>query len=132
MKGEYGMGRARKVAGIMMIAGVAGFGAPGTATSTMHLRLTGSLPAKDTVLTVPPTRIVLWYSQKPQLRLSSVTLTGPRGKVALGELTMEARDSAPIVAEVEGAVPAGSYVIAWRTASSDGHPIRGTIPFTVR
>lgn len=98
----------------------------------MHLRLTGSQPARDTVLAAPPTQICLWYSQKPQLRLSSVTLTGPNGRVALGDLSMEARDSAPIVTKIEGAMPPGNYVVAWRTASSDGHPIRGTIPFSVR
>ncbi|MCA9764551.1 MAG: copper resistance protein CopC [Gemmatimonadetes bacterium] len=26
----------------------------------------------------------------------------------------------------------GDYTIAWRTASADGHVIRGTIPFSVR
>jgi methionine-rich copper-binding protein CopC len=114
------------------IAAIATLAVPREATSTMHLRLTGSQPARDTVLGAAPTQICLWYSQKPMLRLSSVTLTGPRGAVALGRLTLEARDSAPIVARIEGAVPPGNYVIAWRTASSDGHPIRGTIPFTVR
>lgn len=105
---------------------------PAKAAPELHLRLTGSQPAKDTVLAAAPTQICLWYSQKPQLRLSSVTLTGPNGPVALGDLTMEARDSAPIVTKIEGPVPPGKYVIAWRTASSDGHPIRGTIPFMVR
>ena len=114
------------------VAAVAALATPRPADSTMHLRLTGSLPAKDSVLAKAPTQICLWYSQTPQLRLSSVTLTGPNGTVKLGKLTMEARDSAPIVAQIEGPMPAGKYVIAWRTASSDGHPIRGTIPFAVR
>lgn len=122
----------RRTLGFVVIAGLAAMAAPRDATPTMHLRLTGSQPAKDTVLATAPTRICLWYSQKPQLRLSSVTLTGPNGKVALSDLSMEARDSAPIVTKIEGAMPPGSYVIAWRTASSDGHPIRGTIPFSVR
>lgn len=114
------------------IAAMATLGSPHRASSTMHLRLTGSQPAKDTVLTAAPTQLCLWFSQKPMLRLSSVTLTGPNGPVALAKLTMEARDSAPIITQIEGAVPPGKYVVAWRTASSDGHPIRGTIPFTVR
>jgi methionine-rich copper-binding protein CopC len=37
-----------------------------------------------------------------------------------------------LFAKVEGAMGAGSYTIAWRTASSDGHVIRGEIPFRVR
>lgn len=122
----------RRTLGVGAIAGLAAMAAPRDATSAMHLRLTGSVPAKDTVLTAAPAEIRLWYSQQPMLRLTRVTLTGPQGEVALAKPTMAARDSAPIVAKIEGAMPAGSYVIAWRTASSDGHPIRGTIPFTVR
>lgn len=126
------MGAMRWAVGFVLVTGLAIVFAPREAASTMHLRLTGSSPARDTVLTAPPAEIRLWYSQQPMLRLTRVTLTGPRGEVALAKPSMAARDSAPVVARVEGAMPAGSYVIAWRTASSDGHPIRGTIPFTVR
>jgi hypothetical protein len=43
-----------------------------------------------------------------------------------------ARADGPKVYEaVAGPVPPGSYVIAWRIVSSDGHPVEGEIPFTV-
>jgi methionine-rich copper-binding protein CopC len=100
--------------------------------AAMHLRLTKSSPAKDTVLAAAPAQISLWYSQEPTLRLSSVTLTGPNGAVALGAVAQDPRDKTLLTAKVEGAMPPGAYTIAWRTASSDGHPIRGEIPFRVR
>ncbi|XVQ89228.1 copper resistance CopC family protein [Microbispora siamensis] len=33
---------------------------------------------------------------------------------------------------VAGPLPSGSYTVAWRVVSSDGHPIEGEIPFAVR
>jgi methionine-rich copper-binding protein CopC len=105
---------------------------PTPVRSEMHLRLTASSPAKDTVLTAAPTRLVLTYSQEPQVRLSSITLTGPAGAVALSPVVADSADKNKLVARVTGAMAPGAYTIAWRTASSDGHPIRGEIPFSIR
>jgi methionine-rich copper-binding protein CopC len=96
-----------------------------------HLRLTGSWPAKDSTV-VAPTEIKLWYSQRPSLPLARVTLTGPTGNVTLGELTLAAADSAPIVAPITGPTPPGKYTVAWRTAGNDGHVIRGEFGFAVK
>lgn len=98
----------------------------------MHLRLTKSNPAKDSTVATMPRTIQLWYSQEPQLKLSSVTLTGPGGTIALGKVAQDSTDNTLLTAAVEGSTPAGAYKISWRTASADGHPIRGEIPFTVR
>ena len=120
----------------MLLAAVVGVSAasgPDRAESGMHLRLVKSTPAKDSVLAAAPTHVMLWFSQEPQTRLSSITLTGPNGAtVALGPVTQCPTENVLIFAKVEGAMPAGAYTIAWRTASSDGHVIRGEVPFRVR
>lgn len=36
-----------------------------------------------------------------------------------------------IQADIDGVLPPGAYTIAWRIVAEDGHPIQGTIPFTV-
>ena len=106
---------------------------PDMSSSDMHLRLVKSTPAKDSVLAAAPTHVMLWFSQEPQTRLSAITLTGPNGAtVALGPVTQCPTENVLLFAKVEGAMPAGAYTIAWRTASSDGHVIRGEIPFRVR
>lgn len=97
--------------------------------AALHLRLTKSEPAKDSVVATAPKEIKLWYSQKPQLRLSRVTLTGPAGEVATGAIV---QDSLLLRAPITGAMAAGAYTVSWLTASSDGHPIRGTFGFTVK
>ncbi|WP_248962772.1 copper resistance CopC family protein [Sphaerisporangium perillae] len=40
-------------------------------------------------------------------------------------------DGPKVFENVAGPLPPGSYVIAWRIVSSDGHPVEGEIPFTV-
>ncbi|MET8158335.1 copper resistance protein CopC [Sphaerisporangium sp. NPDC005289] len=41
-------------------------------------------------------------------------------------------DGPKVVEKVAAPLPSGAYVIAWRIVSSDGHPVEGEIPFTVR
>lgn len=41
-------------------------------------------------------------------------------------------DGPKVFESVAGPLPSGSYIIAWRIVSSDGHPVEGEIPFTVR
>lgn len=107
---------------------------PNRAESTpeLHLRLTKSQPAKDTLLASPPSEIRLWFSETPTLALSRVTLAGPGGNIELGKVTRDPDDSTLLVAKVVPELVGGNYSIAWRTASADGHAIRGTLPFSVR
>lgn len=106
---------------------------PHTNDTAMHLRLVKSTPAKDSVLATAPTHVMLWFSQEPQTRLSAITLKGPDGAtVALGPVTQCPTENVLLFAKIDGAMPAGAYTISWRTASSDGHVIRGEIPFRVR
>lgn len=107
---------------------------PNRAESTpeMHLRLTKSQPAKDTLLASPPSDIRLWFSEPPTLGLSRVTLSGPSGKVELGKIAADPKDSTALVVKIVPELVSGNYTIGWRTASADGHPVRGTLPFSVR
>ncbi|MEV1247004.1 copper resistance CopC family protein [Nonomuraea sp. NPDC050022] len=41
-------------------------------------------------------------------------------------------DGKVVTQELKGALPDGKYTIAYRVVSSDGHPIEGEIPFTVK
>jgi methionine-rich copper-binding protein CopC len=108
--------------------------APGRAesSSTMHLHLTRSQPAKDTLLASAPTEIALWFSATPNARLSRITLTGPGGAVKLGPVTTSPDDSLRLSVAVESELGSGDYTVTWRTASADGHPVTGKVPFGVR
>ncbi len=97
------------------------------APPTGHLRLTGSAPEKDAVLEASPTEVRLWFSLAPEMAVSRISLSCHETE-ELGDL--QAGDDNALYVEVLGDLEPGDHVIAWRTSSGDGHPIRGTIPFS--
>lgn len=105
---------------------------PDRAESVMHLHLTRSMPAQDTLLATPPGELRLWFSEAPRIKLTRLTLTGPAGPVKLGSVQQDSLDEKSVVSAIEGKLVDGDYTVAWRTAASDGHLAKGTIGFGVR
>ncbi len=97
-----------------------------------HLRLLRSDPG-DSSSVAAPRAIRLWFSQRPELAVTTVRLTGAAGTVAVGKGSFGpgAGTAAPVVFPVTGALAAGRYTAAWRTMAPDGHVITGSIAFTV-
>jgi copper transport protein len=94
-----------------------------------HTTLKRSEPSKASRLTVPPVRIALWFTAKPQLAFTKIRLEGPAGDVPLGPVAADTGNA--LVAPISQPLPAGTYTIRWQTASADGHPIRGEFTFSV-
>jgi len=99
-------------------------------SAPFHLHLVKSVPAANATVRAAPDSIRLWFSQAPELKLTSVKVTGPRTTV-VPIAPLAERDSALVVAPVKGKMAAGSYTVAWRTMSKDGHVVKGTFAFTV-
>jgi copper transport protein len=97
--------------------------------SWAHAHLVRSSPSADARLDVAPTLIQLWFSEKPELALSSVSLVDSAGAVVrLGPL--RAGDtSLAIAAPILDRLAAGQYTVRWRVVSSDGHPSNGSFSF---
>lgn len=96
----------------------------------MHTRLTRAVPGKDAVVREAPKEIELSFSERPEIALSSIRLLTPAGEaVPTGKVAATA-DTLTIMATVPAGLGAGRYTVAWRTASRDGHPIRGTYDFS--
>ncbi|HET7232969.1 MAG TPA: copper resistance CopC family protein [Longimicrobium sp.] len=99
------------------------------APAAFHLHLLRSSPAADSTVASPAV-VQLWFTESPQVAVTTVRVTGPRGRaVRMGRVRAGAEHS--VTANVQGRLSPGRYTIAWRTMSRDGHPMRGTIPFTV-
>lgn len=94
-----------------------------------HTGLKRSEPAKDSRLTQSPKRISLWFTAKPQLAFTRITLGGPSGDIPLDTVVADTAHS--LHAHVPRALGPGSYTVRWQTASADGHPIRGEFSFTI-
>lgn len=100
----------------------------GTAAPALaHDALKSSDPAKGaTVKSVD--KVTLEFTSK--VRMPIVVVRGPgdeqhaAGKPAL--------DGAVVEQQLKSVLPDGKYTIAYRVVSSDGHPIEGEIPFTVK
>jgi copper resistance protein C len=99
-----------------------------------HNRLVKAVPAVDDTVAQSPARLELWFAEKPDVALSSVKLrpsadstrTIPTGKLTAGS------EPKSVAATVDTALAAGGYTVSWRTASADGHVIRGQYHFQVR
>ncbi len=95
-----------------------------------HAKLLRSSPADNASLPVAPTSISLWFSEKPELKFSSIQLTDSTGAaIALGAVAPT--DSMGLTAPITTPIGPGKYTIAWKTAASDGHGTNGKVNFHV-
>ena len=97
-----------------------------------HAHLKRSDPAADSRVSSLLLAIRLWFTERPELSMSSASLKDADGNEVVmmlpeagrpGDNEIHFRLSAPLLP--------GRYVLAWRTAASDGHPSRGSFGFTV-
>ena len=95
-----------------------------------HLHLLRSSPQANATVAAAPDSIRLSFSQTPELKVTTVTVTGP-GSTSVALAPLASGDSATVVAGVKGKMSAGTYTVAWRTMAKDGHVARGTFAFTV-
>src|SRR6267378_3666997 len=97
-----------------------------------HAHLKRSEPAAGSKVASPPELIRLWFSERPELSMTFVSLKDASGKEwVLAGSQKDPTDPLAVSARVSEALPAGQYTVAWRTAASDGHPSHGTFRFVV-
>jgi hypothetical protein len=108
-----------------VLAGAAAVGSPAAA----HTALVSSSPANGATLTTPPRTVRLVFSGAPASGTPvdvAVTLAGqevpPDGSVRVDGSTLVIPVNLP---------GSGTYTVAYRVVSADGHPVQGTVAFTV-
>jgi methionine-rich copper-binding protein CopC len=119
--------------GMVMSAFVVGVAAaPATAHTahTAHTALESSSPADGAQLSVAPDQITLDFTEPIRTALTRVLVRGPNGgEFEAGPPKVIASDKTAQPLQPLGA--AGGYQIAYRVVSFDGHPLTGTIRFTL-
>jgi copper resistance protein C len=93
-----------------------------------HNELIGSDPADEATLDTAPTQVVLEFDQPVQTDFGLVAVldaTGVHHEQGGPEVV------GSTVTQALGALEAGTYEISYRVGSADGHPITGTLTFTV-
>ena len=113
-----------------MVTALAVLGTP--ALLLAHARLLRSTPADNAVLVESPTALSLWFSEKPELRLTKIQLLDSAGKaIPVGAVARIATDAMGVTVGITDSLPNGRYSISWRTTGADGHLSTGKISFTV-
>jgi copper transport protein len=97
-----------------------------------HAHLKRSEPAAASSITSSPKLIRFWFSERPELSMTLISMKDANGQeFALAAPERDRDDPLLILVPVSQPLPAGRYTVAWRTAASDGHPSRGTFSFVV-
>ena len=93
-----------------------------------HTELIGSSPADGATLTTPPAEVLLEFSEAVQAEFGQVAVLDD------ADVHHEQGNPQIVGAKVTQGVDelsAGTYRISYRVGSADGHPITGTLTFTV-
>lgn len=104
--------------------------APRAEAGGRHLRLVKSAPDTGSVVNAAPAAIELWFSEAPQIRVTTMRLQSGQTAVELARPEQDTADGKHVSAKVQGSLAAGSYQVTWRTMSRDGHVVNGTFGFT--
>ncbi len=95
-----------------------------------HNKLMKSEPAAGAVLNAAPSRVEMWFEEKPDLAVSKLAVKGPAGPVELGPL--RATSGKSIAGDFKGKLADGQYLVSWQTAGDDSHVSKGDFGFTVK
>lgn len=110
------------LAALMLLVGVAPAGA--------HAELESSDPADGATLASAPSALTFTFGEDVLEQGNAVTLTvvDSDTRLELGPLTV---DREVVSVDWPAASPAGDFRAAYRVVSADGHPIDGSVTFTV-
>ena len=100
----------------------------GATAASAHNSLASTDPADGATVAVAPAAVTLTFNEPAQALGSQIRVSGPDGAVvSTGDVVL----SGSTVAEhLVDARPAGTYTVAWRVTSTDGHPVSGSFTFT--
>nr|WP_091127254.1 copper resistance CopC family protein [Micromonospora eburnea] len=94
-----------------------------------HNSLQAADPARDARLSAPPTQISLRFLQKLDPAFTTIVLTDAgQGKIPTSEPAVTGATGSVTISEP---LANGSYTVAYRVVSTDGHPVQGSYAFTV-
>jgi len=101
----------------------------GTAPAFAHTRLESTDPADGSSVDVAPQRVSLTFNESIPAEFSQITVVGPDGtNYQTGAVTAA---EGVVSTDVAPLGPAGRYEIGYRVVSDDGHPVTGSVAFTL-
>lgn len=113
----------------LLLAGMAVFGLAGPAAA--HNVLESSEPVDGAKLSTGPRSVLLHFDQDVQQGPNKVTVTGPDGSQWQANSDDATVDGPDVRNTLRPLGPAGRYTVGYRVISSDGHPLEGSVSFTL-
>lgn len=119
--------RLRRVLGMVAFALLVALIPAGAASA--HAELIATDPADGAVVDKAPEALTMQFSEDVSLRPDGVRVLDSTGKrVDAGAATASGSD---VTVPLDGTIADGTYAVAWRAVSADGHPVRGSYTFSV-
>lgn len=116
------LARLRLLAGLLLCLALAPVQA-----AFAHAQLLSTNPAENAVLQAAPSQIDLNFNE-PVTPLT-INLIGPEGSAT--ELTQQTIGGATTTVSLPSEIATGTHVLSWRVVSTDGHPIGGSLIFSI-
>jgi len=113
------------VASTLLIASLA----VGAGPAFAHDELIGSNPKDGSSIPVAPERITLYFEEPPAAGPTALTVAGPAGDSVVAGLPVISGST--VYAPLNAVTKSGHYTITFRIMSDDGHPVSGTLGFTL-
>lgn len=99
------------------------------APALAHNELRSSTPVDGARLTAPPTEVVLEFGERLDATFTTIAVTSAdRTPIGLGRPGVKGSRA---VQALMSPVADGTYTVAFHVVSLDGHPVRGSVSFTV-
>lgn len=117
-------------AGLLVVLGAFAVTLGTAGPAAAHATLVSTSPAEGEVLADAPEQITLAFSEPVSLAADGVAVFDAKG--APVDASATSRDE-QVVAEFDdpGALADGTYVVTWRVISADGHPVAGSLTFSI-
>ncbi|MFE3992002.1 copper resistance protein CopC [Streptomyces goshikiensis] len=103
----------------------------GAGAAFAHAGLSGSDPADGAVLKAAPQYVTLTFTESVSFSDDSLRVLSPQNERVNPRPArhVDGKDNTARV-ELSGKLPQGTYTVAWRVVSADGHPISGAFVFS--
>jgi len=112
------------IAGVLALVGLL----LGAAPASAHASLVSTDPTEGQVLATAPDTATFTFDEPVRLQSGGVHVFDATGR----ELDADAKSTdLRLVVDLPSGLDDGTYVVAWRVISSDGHPVAGALTFSV-
>ena len=97
-----------------------------------HAVLVKSFPGARAMLSRPPGRVQLWFSERLEPAFSSASVWSASGKQVDKRDAAVSSDDPKELAVSLSALEPGIYTVRFRILSVDGHVVEASFPFTIK